>query len=57
VRVVKPDGTIVTTRTANVQDVTADVTREAPMYSDYREKHAPVKGLGAGDVLESSLAP
>jgi len=37
VRVVKPDGTIVTTRTANVQDVTADVTREAPMYSDYRE--------------------
>jgi len=52
VRVLQPDGTIVTTPLADVQDVTGDVTREAPMYSDYREKHVPVKGLRAGAVLE-----
>ena len=52
VRVVKPDGSMVTTPLTDVQDVTAEVTSEAPMYSDYREKHVPVKGLGAGDLLE-----
>ncbi len=52
VRVVEPDGSMVTTPLTDVQDVTAEVTSEAPMYSDYREKHVPVKGLGAGDLLE-----
>jgi hypothetical protein len=52
VRVIQPDGTIVTTPVEDVQDVTDDVTREAPMYSDYREKHVPVKGLKAGTLLE-----
>ncbi len=30
----------------------ADITRQAPFYSDLREKHVAVKGLSPGDVLE-----
>jgi len=52
VRVIKPDGTVVTTPDYNVQDMPADVTREAPMYSDIHQKHVAVKGLGVGDTLE-----
>jgi tetratricopeptide (TPR) repeat protein/transglutaminase-like putative cysteine protease len=52
VRVMAPDGTVVTTPLTDVQDVTDDITREAPMYSDHREKHVPVKGLKVGGVLE-----
>jgi Tfp pilus assembly protein PilF len=52
VRVLEPDGTIVSTPLSDVQEVTDDVTRDAPTYSDYREKHVPVKGLRAGSVLE-----
>jgi hypothetical protein len=52
VRAHKPDGSIVTTPAENIQDMAADITREAPFYSDGREKHVAVKGLGVGDVLE-----
>ena len=52
VRVRKPDGTVVKTPDYNVQDMPADVTRTAPLYSDIHEKHVAVKGLGIGDVLE-----
>jgi cytochrome c-type biogenesis protein CcmH/NrfG len=52
VRVLKPDGTIVETPPENVQDMAAEITRQAPFYSDLREKHVAVKGLGVGDVLE-----
>jgi hypothetical protein len=52
VRVIKPDGTVVVTPDYNVQDLPADVTREAPMYSDIHQKHVAVKGLGVGDTLE-----
>jgi tetratricopeptide (TPR) repeat protein/transglutaminase-like putative cysteine protease len=52
VRVRKPDGTTITTSSEDVQDMPAEITRVAPMYSDYREKHIAVKGLGVGDVLE-----
>ncbi|HLY42608.1 MAG TPA: DUF3857 and transglutaminase domain-containing protein [Terracidiphilus sp.] len=52
VRVRKPDGTVVVTPDYNVQDMPADVTREAPMYSDIHQKHVAVKGLGVGDTLE-----
>jgi tetratricopeptide (TPR) repeat protein len=51
-RVQKADGRLIETTAADVQDMTSDVTRIAPMYSDYREKHVTVKGLGVGDVLE-----
>jgi hypothetical protein len=52
VRVIKPDGTVVVTPDYNVQDLPADVTRAAPMYSDIHQKHVAVKGLGVGDTLE-----
>ncbi|HEY2857062.1 MAG TPA: DUF3857 and transglutaminase domain-containing protein [Terracidiphilus sp.] len=52
VRVTKPDGTVVVTPDYNIQDLPADVTREAPMYSDIHQKHVAVKGLGVGDTLE-----
>ena len=52
VRVKKPDGSTVVTPAYNVQDLPADVTRTAPMYSDLHEKHVAVKGLAVGDILE-----
>lgn len=51
-RVRKPDGTTVVTPSENVQDLDAEITRSAPFYSDLREKHVALKGLGKGDVLE-----
>jgi TonB family protein len=54
VRVIKPNGSVVTTRKESVQDVTPEIYRDAPMYSDLREKHLAVKGLEPGDVLEYS---
>jgi len=55
VRVRKPDGTVITTPAYNIQDMPADVTRAAPIYSDIHEKHVAVKGLGTGDELEYLL--
>lgn len=55
VRVRKPDGTVIKTPDYNVQDMPAEVTRTAPLYSDIHEKHVAVKGLGVGDVLEYSV--
>ena len=55
VRVRKPDGTVVVTPDSNVQDMSAEVTRSAPMYSDVHEKHVAVKALGIGDVLEYAV--
>jgi tetratricopeptide (TPR) repeat protein/transglutaminase-like putative cysteine protease len=52
VRVRKPDGRVVETPESSAQDIPSDVARSAPTYSDLREKQVPVKGLGAGDVLE-----
>ncbi|HEX6907302.1 MAG TPA: DUF3857 domain-containing protein, partial [Terriglobales bacterium] len=55
VRVRKPDGTVIATPAYNIQDMPADVTRSAPMYSDVHEKHVAVRGLGVGDELEYLL--
>ncbi len=52
VRVRKSDGTVVKTPDYNIQDMPAEVTRSAPLYSDIHEKHVAVKGLGVGDELE-----
>ena len=52
VRVHKADGTTVDTPAADVIDMSADVTREAPLYSDLKEKHLPVRSLARGDTLE-----
>lgn len=55
VRVRRPDGTVVTTPPENTQDLTSEISRVAPFYTDQREKHVAVKGLGVGDVLEYSV--
>lgn len=52
VRVRRPDGTVVKTPDYNIQDMPAEVTRSAPLYSDIHEKHVAVKGLSVGDALE-----
>ncbi|HLH34165.1 MAG TPA: DUF3857 domain-containing protein [Alloacidobacterium sp.] len=52
VRVVKPDGSVVVTPLDDIQDMPSEITRQAPFYSDAREKHIAVKGLAPGDVLE-----
>ena len=52
VRVRKADGSAITTPDDNVQDLDSEITRSAPFYSDLREKHVAVKGLGSGDILE-----
>jgi transglutaminase-like putative cysteine protease/tetratricopeptide (TPR) repeat protein len=52
VRVRKPDGHVVETPESTAQDFAPDVLREAPMYSDYRQRHISVAALQPGDVLE-----
>jgi tetratricopeptide (TPR) repeat protein/transglutaminase-like putative cysteine protease len=51
-RVHKADGTTVETPASDAMDMPADVTREAPLYSDLKEKHLPVRSLSPGDKLE-----
>jgi tetratricopeptide (TPR) repeat protein/transglutaminase-like putative cysteine protease len=55
VKVRKPDGSVVLTPPDNVQDLDAGITREAPFYSDLREKHVAVKGLSVGDTVEYAV--
>lgn len=55
VQVVKADGTIVKAGDDAVQDLSAPVEREAPVYTDYRQKHVTVPGLRPGEVLEYDL--
>jgi len=52
VRVHKPDGSTIVSPPDNIQDLDSEITRAAPFYSDMREKHVAVKGLGKGDTLE-----
>src|SRR5229473_6240103 len=49
VRVRKPDGRVVVTPDSTAQDFAPDVLKEAPMYSDYRQRHISVAGLQPGD--------
>jgi len=52
VRVLKEDGTVVKAGDDAVQDLSAPVEHEAPVYTDYRQKHVTVPGLRPGEVLE-----
>lgn len=52
VRVHKPDGTAITSSAADIQDLSAPLAREAPIYTDLRQKHVTVRALRPGDVLE-----
>lgn len=55
VRVRKADGTVVNAAATDIQDLTAPVAREAPVYTDLRQKHITVPGLRPGDLLEYHL--
>jgi tetratricopeptide (TPR) repeat protein/transglutaminase-like putative cysteine protease len=52
VRVRKPDGTIVTADADAIKEVTAAVAHDAPIYTDYKEKHVTVPALAPGVTLE-----
>src|SRR6202166_2516551 len=52
VRVRKPDGQVVVTPESTAQHFAPDVLKEAPMYSDYRQRHISVAALQPGDTLE-----
>ncbi len=52
VRVRKADGSIINAAATDVQDLSAPVAREAPVYTDLRQKHVTVPGLRPGDTLE-----
>ena len=54
-RVIKPDGTKAEIPASAIQDMSAPVSRIAPMYSDIRQKHVIVPGLRPGDILEYEL--
>ncbi|HUI83775.1 MAG TPA: DUF3857 and transglutaminase domain-containing protein, partial [Candidatus Binatia bacterium] len=49
VRVHKPDGTVVSAQESAIQDLTFP---DAPVYTDYHEKHVSVPSLRPDDVLE-----
>jgi tetratricopeptide (TPR) repeat protein len=52
VRVVKADGSIVKAGDDAVQDLTAPLEQQAPVYTDYHVKHITVPGLRPGEILE-----
>jgi tetratricopeptide (TPR) repeat protein/transglutaminase-like putative cysteine protease len=52
VRVHKKDGSTVDTPASDAVEMSAAVSREAPLYSDLKEKHIPVRSLSVGDTLE-----
>ncbi|MGA7090754.1 MAG: DUF3857 domain-containing protein [Candidatus Acidiferrales bacterium] len=56
VRARKPDGSLVTASADAVKDMTAPVARDAPVYTDTREKHITVPGLRPGDTLEYDIS-
>ncbi|HEX8713237.1 MAG TPA: DUF3857 domain-containing protein, partial [Terracidiphilus sp.] len=55
VRVRKPDGTVVETPPSNAIDMPAEVSRQAPLYSDLKEKQLPVRSLSVGDTLDYEI--
>ncbi len=52
VRVLKADGSVVKAGEDAIQDLSAPLEQQAPVYTDYRQKHITVPGLRPGEVLE-----
>src|SRR5215469_9880594 len=52
VRVLKADGSTVTAPPDSIQDLSIPLEKEAPVYTDYRQKHITVPGLRPGEELE-----
>jgi len=55
VRVLQQDGSVVKAGDDAVQDLSAPIEHEAPVYTDYRQKHVTVPGLRPGEVLEYDM--
>lgn len=55
VRVRKADGSVVTAGVDAVQDLSAPISTEAPMYTDLRQKHVSVPALQPGETFEYSV--
>jgi Flp pilus assembly protein TadD len=55
VRVLQKDGSVIKAGDDAVQDLSAPIEHEAPVYTDYRQKHVTVPGLRPGEVLEYDL--
>jgi Flp pilus assembly protein TadD/transglutaminase-like putative cysteine protease len=55
VRVRKADSTVVAAAPEAVKEMTATVARDAPIYTDYKEKHITVPALHTGDTLEYEI--
>ncbi len=55
VRVLKQDGSVIKAPEDAIQDLSAPIEHEAPVYTDYRQKHVTVPGLRPGEVLEYDL--
>ncbi len=52
VRVTKPDHRLIETPAENSLDMPSEITRQAPFYSDQKEKQVAVKGLEIADTVE-----
>ena len=52
VRILNPDGSSVTAAADAVQDLSIPLEKEAPVYTDYRQKHVTVPGIRPGVELE-----
>src|SRR5258708_18709865 len=52
VRVLKADGSSVAALPDAIQDLSIPLEKEAPVYTDYRQKHITVPGLRPGEELE-----
>ena len=55
VRVRQADGSVVTAAADAVKETTAPIARDAPVYTDYKEKHITVPSLHPGDTLEYDI--
>jgi len=55
VRVIKAEGSIVKAGDDAVQDLSAPIEQQAPVYTDFRQKHITVPGLRPGEVLEYDI--
>jgi tetratricopeptide (TPR) repeat protein len=55
VRVRKADGQVVSAGADAVQDLSAPIEREAPVYTDFRQKHITVPALRPGEILEYQM--
>lgn len=56
VRVRKEDGSVATAAPDAIKELTASVARDAPVYTDYKEKHITVPALRPGEILEYNIA-